>query len=93
MFEALFLKLLFPIIKLSKIRIKFPSLLIYQVPGADSLVIRVVASVDKILEVKPRFLEIFREDNYSSEFPYKSKVQITYAWFLFVSCFLIILSF
>ncbi|KAF8083265.1 hypothetical protein N665_0786s0010 [Sinapis alba] len=44
-----------------------------EVPGADSLVIRVVASLDKILEVKPRFLDIFREDNYSSEFPYKSK--------------------
>ncbi|KAL0855182.1 hypothetical protein Bca101_060334 [Brassica carinata] len=44
-----------------------------EVPGADSLVIRVVASIDKILEVKPRFLDIFREDNYSSEFPYKSK--------------------
>ncbi|CAH8381540.1 unnamed protein product [Eruca vesicaria subsp. sativa] len=44
-----------------------------EVPGADSLVIRVVASVDKILEVKPRFLDIFKEDNYSPEFPYKSK--------------------
>ncbi|CAN8259549.1 unnamed protein product [Cochlearia groenlandica] len=44
-----------------------------EVPGADSLAIRVVASVDKMLEVKPRFLDIFREDNYSPEFPYKSK--------------------
>jgi E1A/CREB-binding protein len=32
-----------------------------------------VASVDKVLEVKERFLELFREENYPSEFPYKSK--------------------
>jgi E1A/CREB-binding protein len=77
--------MLFPLIKLGLRRYdQISSLLIYQVPGADSLVIRVVASVDKILEVKPRFLDIFREDNYSSEFPYKSKVQIVYAWFLFL---------
>lgn len=35
---------------------------------------RVVSSVDKKLEVKQRFLEIFQEDNYPSEFAYKSKV-------------------
>lgn len=46
----------------------------YQIPGADALVIRVVSSVDKKLEVKPRFLEIFQEENYPTEFPYKSKV-------------------
>lgn len=48
----------------------------YQIPGADALVIRVVSSVDKKLEVKPRFLEIFQEENYPTEFPYKSKVMI-----------------
>lgn len=60
------------------------SLINCQVPGAEALVVRVVSSVDKKLEVKQRFLDIFQEQNYPTEFPYKSKVHLAHAKLLFI---------
>ena len=47
-------------------------------PAADNLTIRVVSSVDKKLETKPGFRDAFKDQNYPSEFPYRSKVLLLF---------------
>eukprot|EP00250_Pteridium_aquilinum_P010036 c19106_g1_i1 orf=591-5369(-) len=45
-----------------------------EIPTAEGLVVRVISSVDKKLEVKPKFLEIFQQEDYPKDFVYKSKM-------------------
>nr|KAJ0220169.1 hypothetical protein LSAT_V11C200062820 [Lactuca sativa] len=45
-----------------------------KVPRAEAVVVRVVSSVDKKLEVKQRFLKIFQEENYPMEFGISPKI-------------------
>lgn len=55
-------------------RAKFHGKSTDEIPCAESLIVRVVSSVDKMLVVNPHFHEIFQQEYYPSEFPYKSKV-------------------
>ncbi|KAL6626276.1 hypothetical protein ACP70R_030002 [Stipagrostis hirtigluma subsp. patula] len=49
-----------------------------EVIGVEGLVVRVVSSVDRKLEVKPFLSEMFQEDSYPTEFPYKSKAVLLF---------------
>ncbi|KAK8615000.1 hypothetical protein V6N13_068786 [Hibiscus sabdariffa] len=45
-----------------------------QIPEAKGLVVREVLSVQKIVKVNKQLLDVLQDENYPSEFPYKSKV-------------------
>eukprot|EP00271_Cylindrocystis_brebissonii_P010329 TRINITY_DN264_c1_g1_i6.p1 TRINITY_DN264_c1_g1~~TRINITY_DN264_c1_g1_i6.p1 ORF type:complete len:1617 (-),score=375.18 TRINITY_DN264_c1_g1_i6:703-4923(-) len=49
-----------------------------QVPTAEDLVVRVVASTEKKMQTKPLFQKIFLPGDYPTEFPYKSKVVLLF---------------
>ena len=49
-----------------------------ETPAAENLTIRVVSSVEKKLETKPGFRDAFKDQNYPSEFPYRSKVLLLF---------------
>ncbi|XP_040378616.1 probable histone acetyltransferase HAC-like 3 isoform X1 [Oryza brachyantha] len=44
-----------------------------EVPGVEGLIVRVVSSADRTLQVQPRFKDFFKKEQYPGEFPYKSK--------------------
>lgn len=48
-------------------------------PTVDGLTVRVVNNISKKMEVKPRFLETFKNEGYPDTFPYKQKVTFRYS--------------
>ncbi|KAK1268010.1 Histone acetyltransferase HAC12 [Acorus gramineus] len=44
-----------------------------EVPGVEDLVVRVVSSIDKTVEVKKTILDVIHKISYPKQFPYKSK--------------------
>lgn len=42
--------------------------------SADGLTVRVINNITKKLDVKPKFLETFRNEGYPEQFQYKQKV-------------------
>ncbi|XP_068657120.1 uncharacterized protein [Aristolochia californica] len=61
-----------------KLRAKASGKKFNEVPAAENLVVRVVSSIDKILEVSPKFRDIFPKGSYPSEFPFKSKAIVLF---------------
>lgn len=45
-----------------------------QVPAVEGLTVRVVNNISKKMEVKPRFLETFKNEDYPDTLGYKQKV-------------------
>lgn len=59
----------------------------FQVPGVEGLCVRVVSSIDRAASVKRSFREFLKDENYPSQFPYKSKVYSFVQQFFFVFLF------
>ncbi|KAK1303391.1 Histone acetyltransferase HAC12 [Acorus calamus] len=58
-----------------------------EVPGVEGVVVRVVSSIEKVVEVKKTILDIIEED-YPKQFPYKSKVIMVFQKFDGIEVFL-----
>ncbi|KAJ4770380.1 histone acetyltransferase of the CBP family 12 [Rhynchospora pubera] len=51
---------------------------IEEVPGVEGLCVRVVSSIDRVAYVKQNFKQFLKEENYPSQFPYKSKAIVLF---------------
>ncbi|XP_078148849.1 putative histone acetyltransferase HAC-like 3 isoform X1 [Carex rostrata] len=49
-----------------------------EVPGVEGLCVRVVSAVDRVANVNRNFKEFLKDENYPSEFPYKSKAIVLF---------------